>query len=78
MFITCLMFMACLLRRGGLASESNARPEGREFESWPIRDARLCSWATKRTLKIVGPFYLEPFFFNRRSSGTPTYRLKLD
>ena len=30
-------------RRGGVVSESDARPEGREFESRPIRDARLCS-----------------------------------
>ena len=32
-------------RRGGVVSESDARPEGREFEFRPIRDTRLCSWA---------------------------------
>ena len=32
-------------RRGGVVSESDARPEGRGFESRPIRDVRLCSWA---------------------------------
>ena len=32
-------------RRGGVVSESDARPKGREFESRPIRDVRLCSWA---------------------------------
>ena len=35
----------CVERRGGVVSESDARPEGRAFESRPIRDARLCSWA---------------------------------
>ena len=34
-----------LKRRGGVVSELDARPEGRAFESRPIRDARLCSWA---------------------------------
>ena len=32
-------------RRGGVVSESDDRPEGREFESRPIRHMRLCSWA---------------------------------
>ena len=27
------------------SSESDARPEGHAFESQPIRDVRLCSWA---------------------------------
>ena len=53
---------------GWLASRT-LDPEGREFESRPIRDVRLCSRAkhfttliarvfSDRTLKIVGPFYL--------------------
>ena len=31
--------------RGGVVSESDARPEGREFKIWPIRGVCLCSWA---------------------------------
>ena len=48
-----------------MVSESDARPEGRAFESRPIRDARLCSWTkhfttncrvfSDRTPKSVGP-----------------------
>ena len=57
---------------GGVVNESdarpdsNARPEGRAFESRPIRFVCLCSWAkhlplivrvfSDRTLKIIGPF----------------------
>ena len=32
-------------RRGAVVGKADARPDGREFESRPIRDVRLRSWA---------------------------------
>ena len=44
-----------MAHRGAVVSESDARPEGRQFKSRLIRDVSLCSWArvfSDRTLKI--------------------------
>ena len=58
-------FRAQVERRGGVVSESDARPEGREFESRPIRDVRLCSRAKHFTTNC--PCLLGYDTKNRRS-----------
>ena len=39
--------------RGGVVSESDARPESRAFESRPIRDVSLCSWAKHYSVPLI-------------------------
>ena len=52
-------------RRGVVVREPDARLEGREFESRPSRDVRLCSWA--RHFTTICPCLLGYDTKNRRS-----------
>ena len=55
-------------RRGGVVSESDAWPKGRAFESRPIRNVRLCSWAKHSTTNC--PCLLGYDTKNRRPPST--------